>query len=181
MLVRGAEVRNLVDEVKTGLPEWKCSASNQKLTRELFSQKPDIQRAKAPNAAVHSQRTCAPNQFALLVVSKPYLKWISFGQSTSVPHAVTGVFSAFIGETIMLYSTASPQSILCSRCRATKAVFSKKNACFEVFYLLFFFNRGWLWYWLLSLCLICALLCATLITITCLCLQYCWKINNTHT
>lgn len=42
MLVRAAEVGSLVGEVRTGLPQWKCSASNQKLTRELFSQKQNI-------------------------------------------------------------------------------------------------------------------------------------------
>lgn len=87
------------------------------------------------------------NQFALVVVSKPYLKWISFGQSTSVPNVVSRSFSAFIGETITLYSASPPQSILCSRCWATKEKEQlssppkkekKKNVSFEVFYLLFF-------------------------------------------
>lgn len=72
------------------LPKWKCWAGNQKFTRELLAQK---QRAR--HAAARSNRTWARNHLRFSWRVKPHLKWISFGQSTSVPHVVTGVFLCF--------------------------------------------------------------------------------------
>lgn len=85
---------------------------------------------KAPNAAVHSARTGAANQFAPLSVSELYLKRISFGQRTSVPHVATGVFSTLVGETVGLRSAVSPQSgFRRRRCRVREvASFNQKHA-----------------------------------------------------
>lgn len=141
MLVRAAEVGSLVGEVKTGLPQWKCSASNQKLTRELFSQKQNI-RVRRPLTQPFIHKELARR------INLRFLWWVSRIWSGS--HLVRAhLFRTSLPEFSLLSSgkpsRCTPPRLLKAFCAADagrqkkrSSFLQKKEACFEVFYLLFF-------------------------------------------